>query len=350
LIEQSAKIDPRLEPLLSPISDEQVGEFLSQLIAAEAEPVIKGIINRNFRPNSRHAIGQADTCDIHQEIVMQLLAVLRQFREQPEAYPVKDIRGLTAIIAHRTCSGWMRRRFPERYALKNRLYYLLTRQPSFALWQGENKRLIAGFAVWRGQKDAVTEERLDQLTSDEDLLAQIRLLKPGKPVRWGSALAAIFDRLGGPIEFNRLVGALAVSLQIDDRPIESTEQMEGSVELDVRAREPGVEWQIEMRIFLQRLWEEVRRLPLNQRAALLLNLRDPNGQGCIALLPILEVATFHQVAEALEMSAEKLAEIWNELPLEDAKIAELLRITRQQVINARRSARERLARRLRGFI
>jgi hypothetical protein len=49
------------------------------------------------------------------------------------------------------------------------------------------------------------------------------------------------------------------------------------------------------------------------------------------------------------MSAENLAAIWNDLPLEDIRIAELLQLTRQQVINARKSARERLARRLKVF-
>jgi hypothetical protein len=50
------------------------------------------------------------------------------------------------------------------------------------------------------------------------------------------------------------------------------------------------------------------------------------------------------------MTAEGLAGLWNDLPLEDSKIGELLGLTRQQVINARKSGRERLARRLRGFI
>jgi hypothetical protein len=62
------------------------------------------------------------------------------------------------------------------------------------------------------------------------------------------------------------------------------------------------------------------------------------------------IATLRQLAAALEMSAESLAETWNELPMEDSRIAELLGLTRQQVINARKSGRERLARRLKGFI
>jgi hypothetical protein len=106
---------------------------------------------------------------------------------------------------------------------------------------------------------------------------------------------------------------------------------------------------VEKRVFLQRLWDEALQLPRQQRVALLLNMRDAEGRGCISLFPALGIATLRQLAEALEMSAERLAEMWKETPLEDAKIAELLRLTRQQVINARKSARERLARRLKGF-
>ena len=82
----------------------------------------------------------------------------------------------------------------------------------------------------------------------------------------------------------------------------------------------------------------------------MLNLRDAGGCGCITLFPATGVATLHQLADALGMSADSFARLWNDLPLEDARIAELLGLTRQQVINARKSGRERLARRLKGFI
>ncbi|HEU0184259.1 MAG TPA: hypothetical protein VFS27_03035 [Blastocatellia bacterium] len=80
------------------------------------------------------------------------------------------------------------------------------------------------------------------------------------------------------------------------------------------------------------------------------NLRQRATGFRIALFPAIGIATFRQLAEALDLEAEKLAEIWNDLPLEDARIADLLRLTRQQVINARKSARERLGRRLKGLI
>jgi hypothetical protein len=146
------------------------------------------------------------------------------------------------------------------------------------------------------------------------------------------------------------VSALAALLGIRDQPIESIAENEEAVGFQTAAGEPDPAWKVEKRIFLQRLWEELQLLPPNQRAALLLNLKDAEGRGCIALFPATGIATMRQLADALEVSAEKFAELWNELPLEDAKIAELLGLTRQQVINARKSGRERLARRLKGFI
>jgi hypothetical protein len=257
---------------------------------------------------------------------------------------------LTAVIAHRACARWMRERFPARHALKNRLSYFLTRHPDFSLWHGENGRLMAGFVSWQGREDAATEDQLNHLSDDETLVAGIILLKSGKKADWRGVLTAIFNNLGAPTEVGKLVGVLSGLMQVEGRTIESIDQIQATGELRISAGQPDVAWQTERRIFLQRLWEEVRQLPLNQRAALLLNLRDSEGRGCLALLPALGIATFRQLAETLEIGAEKLAELCNGVPLEDAKIAEMLQLTARQVINSRKSARQRLTRRLKEFI
>jgi DNA-directed RNA polymerase specialized sigma24 family protein len=346
----SAKIDTLLEPLLLESNDERADELLLQLINDHAEPVIKGIIRYKLHFNSHMADGRAEADDIYQEVLVQLLTELRQLRRQPEANPITDVRGMAAVIAHRACSRWMRRQFPERHALKNRLHYLLTRQRGFALWQDEDRKLMAGFAAWEVGKRAAAAARLRQLADDEGLLAHIRLLKSGKQQELGDALAAIFNHLGGPIQFDELVTALGKLLDIRDQPIESITEDEESGAYQAVSGEPDPAWQVEKRTFLQRLWEEVQELPRNQRAALLLNLKGADGGGCIALFPATGIATLRQLADALEMSADSFAELWNDLPLEDAKIADLLGLTRQQVINARKSGRERLTRRLKGFI
>ena len=108
--------------------------------------------------------------------------------------------------------------------------------------------------------------------------------------------------------------------------------------------------ELEQREFLRELWAEVLQLPVRQRYALLLNLRSADGAGCIALLPLTGVATLRQIAAALELPDKELAALWGRLPLEDAALAEYLALTRQQVINLRKAARARLARRLKKFL
>ena len=346
----SAKIDSLLEPLLLEVSDQQADELLLQLITVHAEPVIKGIIRYKLHMSAQRADGRAEADDIYQEVLVQLLAELQQLRKQPDEHPITDVRGMAAVIAHRTCSRWMRRQFPERHALKNRLQYLLTRQRGFALWQDEDGKLVAGFAAWQGQKKAATAARPEHLAKDEGLLAHIRTLKSGKQQELGDALAAMFNHLGHPVEFDELVSALAALLGIRDQPIESISENEDAVTFRFASADPDPAWQVEKRIFLQRLWEELQQLPLNQRVAVLLNLKDAEGRGCIALFPATGTATLRQLADVLEMGADRFAALWNQLPLEDARIAELLGLTRQQVINARKSGRERLTRRLKGFI
>jgi hypothetical protein len=98
------------------------------------------------------------------------------------------------------------------------------------------------------------------------------------------------------------------------------------------------------------LWQEVCQLPRRQRLALLLNFKDGRGQDLVSLLPYTRTATIEQIAEAIELPLAEFLKLWNKLPLEDVTIAELLGATRQQVINLRKCARERLERRMSAII
>jgi hypothetical protein len=80
--------------------------------------------------------------------------------------------------------------------------------------------------------------------------------------------------------------------------------------------------------------------------ALLLNLRDQIGDSALRLLPSSGIATIRQIAGALEMQPEALAGLWRQLPIDDLQIAGMLSLTRQQIVNLRKSARDRLVRRM----
>jgi hypothetical protein len=94
------------------------------------------------------------------------------------------------------------------------------------------------------------------------------------------------------------------------------------------------------------IWEDIRALPVAQRVALLLNLRDGQKTDALAVLVLVGISTIDQIAAALEMPAERLADLWSSLPLDDLTIGSMLGVTRQQVINLRKTGRERLTRRM----
>jgi hypothetical protein len=64
------------------------------------------------------------------------------------------------------------------------------------------------------------------------------------------------------------------------------------------------------------------------------------------LFTVTGVANMRKIADVLEFQADTFAAMWNRLPLDDNAIAQYLGVTRQQVINLRKSSRDRLARRM----
>src|SRR5262245_8419708 len=318
---------------------------LGSLVEEHIQPVIKSVIRFKLRLDVAQS---TDAADLAQEALTQWLSELRKLSIGRDQHSISDARGLAATITYRVCYGWLRQRSPRRHALRKRLQYVLTRQAGLALWTDERKQLIAGFAAWRGIALAPDEE-LRRLPDDNTFLKRVgRMINNPQELRLNDLLAAIFDHIGGPVALDQLVSAAATILQIRDELPSSTDEQEEEGGPEIASKE-DLARQVEKRIFLERLWEEVRELPRPQRVALLLNLREADGRGCLALFPATGVATVRQLAAALEIPPERLAELWGRLPLGDAAIGDLLDLTRQQVINVRKSARERLARRLRGF-
>src|SRR5262249_27822435 len=158
-------------------------------------------------------------------------------------------------------------------------------------------------------------------------------------------LQEVFRRFGGPVEFDELVTMVAFLWGVEDAaPV--TEETAGA--LESRAADPGQ--RLELRQWVAELWDQIRGLPRAQRVALLLSMRTPGTGSAAALLPVAGVAGIPQIAEVLEFSSEEFAAMWNLLPMDDLTIAAKLGLTRQQVINLRKSARERLLRRIGGNI
>jgi hypothetical protein len=260
-----------------------------------------------------------------------------------EDEPVENFVAYVAVVAENACHAFLRRQYPERTRFRNRVRYAAEHHPSTTLvrdaaglWRCETRH-----AVRRAPEAGATERFLDDPSG---WLSDTGIDRRQPLAGLLSEVLARFDR---PVELDRLVDALGPVLGIvDQRPAASCDEWAPPKDLVDPA--VGINDVLEQRQALLAVWREVIQLPIRQRTALLLNLRDPEGGAVLQLLPGTGVVSMAEIAVALGIDEPALASIWDGLPLDDLAIAAQLALTRQQVINLRKSARARLARRLRG--
>ena len=345
--EPQPQADAVLLPLLQSSDKADFERRTMQIISEHVEPLVKDIIKYKLRlPVRADSAGNiADAEDIYNDVIVQLLRRLNEFKADPRRNAISRLRSYVAVITYHSCYRHLRRIYPQRHLLKNRLRYLLTHQAGLALWEGEDKGLLCGFAAWRATaKRPAKEHKLKQVDNDRNVLIEEGLLTTdATAASHADLLAAVFAYAGGPILLDDLVNTVARlrNLQNEQFSPETDQMPEPSTEAPTDVAEAH-----DRREYLSSLWAEIQELPLRQRIALLLNLKGAEGRGGIELFQLAGVATVEQIASALEMPLEQFTSLWNELPLDDLKIAGRLGLTRQQVINLRKSARARLQRRL----
>ena len=353
----SQQNDALLLPYLRAEECAESEELLSRLIAEHAEPIIRNVIRSTLRvslgPNDGSHRNQ-NALEIAGDVRALLIAEVSALKSNPGAKVIGSFRSYVAVTTYHACYEHLRREHPQRAQLKEKIRYLLTHHPAFALWAGEDKEWLGGFEFWRGQGEVEPPRRGDSLRllyDSPQALNETGVLRCGPhDAPLADLLTAIFKWSGAPVYFNDLITAIARLQRLD---AQAPTHASAEEQFDARQEQPDpradVSAELEQRLYLQKLWAEIGRLPLAQRTALLLNLRDSQGRDCIRLFQLTGTATLRHVAAALDVSAEELAGLWNDLPLDDATIARRLGLTRQQVINLRKSARKRLARRMRGL-
>ena len=299
-------------------SERQV--LLDELLAQHGTLLVQTILRKKLA-----AYHTEDFLEIQQQVHFKLLARLRSTTEEP----LQDFPAYVAVVAYNTCAEWQRQRQPRRRALKNRLRYLLTHTEGLALWEAQPRVWWCGRKEWAGYKKSADPAQLNACRSS---------LPRGTALR--ELANTFFSRVNCPVELDDLVNVLTEVLGIADE----TTGLDDKPEIaDTR---PSIDTAVERRAFLHTLWSEIKQLPVPQRRALLLNLRDQNCGNQLALFHLTGVASLRELAQTLEFTLEEFAEIWNQLPIDDLSLAARLNLTRQQIINLRLAARRRLARHL----
>jgi hypothetical protein len=343
-------VDPLLLPFLRSTSPPTTEELLGKLICEHADPIIRSILRKKMWTSLSPFEGSAqnqDALEIAGDVRALLVSELRGLKANPGGRTISDFPGYVAIKTYSACVDYLRKKHPQRWRLKNMLRYHLKRSKQFALWSAEGQHWLCGLRAWSEQKTAFSSpDRLLRLV--EDTRASLADSTSSSGIRDQSPaelFRAVFEKAEGPLALDELVVIAAEIWNIKDQPLEHYNEAMSTVE-NLPAPQTGVDVAVEERIYLEKLWIEVCSLPVLQRIALLLNLRDAQGDSVIAFIPYLGIASESEIAELVAMPCEQLAGLWNELPLGDASIAQMLGITRQQVINLRKTARERLARRM----
>ncbi|HYM00900.1 MAG TPA: hypothetical protein VEZ90_18225 [Blastocatellia bacterium] len=347
------KVDSVLLPYLNADTEPESQSQAEHLIFVLARPIIKGIVNYKLSTTNYRLAGSSDqqeVDDVCSEAVLELLSWLRKLKAEPEANAIQNFRGFVAVVAYRACASYLRKKHPLRSSLRARIHYTLSHHSDFAIWKGKDQEWFCGFRSWTGTEVSGPNAKAQALLADPRDAGRLGLPEGGvQQVAPEALLRAIFAWVNAPVKLDDLISAIAELSGIRDQTSEplsdsgvvhNARQQPSNTEIDAASA-------VEQRIYLKGIWAEIGLLPIRQRCALLLNLTWSPGKGVLHLLPILGIASIHEIAEALGMTDEALAQIWNTLPLEDAIIASNLGITRQQVINLRKSARERLARRTR---
>jgi predicted DNA-binding protein (UPF0251 family) len=282
------------------VYEEQDERRMEHLVGETAARVVDPILRRIVNPPS------ADVREeIRAEVLLRLVARLRM-ADGGRAEQIESLADYAAVVTYHAHADHLRRLFPGRAKLKDHLRYVFARDARF-------------------QMESASEGMI------------CRLVPAAAGSMAGNQAAEILAAHGGTMEVDALLDILVASrIEAAPPPVADDSQ--------------PMHLRVEHLQLVARVWKEIGELPVRQRIALLLNLLDVDGDPVVFLFPVTSVATMRQIAEAVEMKAEEFAALWNRLPLEDAEIALLLGVTRQQVINLRKSARERLTRRMAGSL
>jgi DNA-directed RNA polymerase specialized sigma24 family protein len=339
----ASQLDPSLLPFLTADDALEEEAALARLNAEEIEPIITRQIGYKFRlysPQTARDSQRPEFDEIYNDIQLRLLRRLHALKQDPAQNQIVNLRGYVATVARNTCDEYLRNRYPLRRSLKDKVRRHLLSHTEFALWEDTEHNWLAGLSGWRNDELRTTAGELR-----ERLKMQLHSIDI-QQMQLHDLLVTIVDVAHAPLDLDELTQIVAECWAIEDHPADPLTANTCAPIEETLTGDTNPATMIERREWLQLIWREIRQLPRRQRVALLLNLRNPHGINIITLLPATGIATFEQIAQTLEIPTTEFEQLWADLPLDDLHIAAYLGATRQQVINLRKTARERLLKRM----
>ncbi|MGH9760181.1 MAG: hypothetical protein ACREAC_04970, partial [Blastocatellia bacterium] len=298
-------LDQALIPFVECDSQEESERLLDYLLQSCAQPIIREIVNRKLGVfSSGSGDVRQDIEDVSAEINLRLLVRLNDLKVNSRS--ITDFKAYVAVTAYNTVHEYLRRRFPNRHGLKNKLRYLISRDARFEVWQERSGEWGCGFAEWKLSVEATMGSDLIGI----EMLEKMEIRKGSPSDRPAGLIAAIFESAGSPIELDSLVTYIAGLWNVRDvRPARFRAMESGELET-VSSDSGRAGNESDDRLFLKQVWGEIKELPVRQRLALLLNLSDRQGWDSIGLLPAIGVASVREIAAVLQIDPERFALLW----------------------------------------
>jgi hypothetical protein len=353
--------DPDLLPLLTAKDAQEVDFHVDRLIQI-SEPIVTRTVRRKMhvsmapnRPPETQA--QLDAEDIRSDALIIIAQLLRKIATTRQT-KIRNFPHYVEAVAVHVYNEYLDDRYPERARIKNQVRHILQRTEQFALWthapqnapsgdnssehnQGRgNPRRLCGLAQWQQDGRGLEEsERLWQLLKDpQRLLSTLMHNCPTQQLLSPQLLENLFRWLEHPIEFQPLVMAVAALCGANSPSIRLAP-------LDDEPPDPnGTLEKIFGQEDMRRLWRVFCDLTPRQVAVILLDTRTV-GQ-FLHLFPLQGIATMSEVARVIGMEFTTLIDLWEELPLADRQIAEIVGMPESLVPQLRARVREKLRHRM----
>lgn len=331
----AAGSDPLLQPFLRADAKDESETALRALLERDAAPIIYGVLARKQAATN-------DSEDVASAAREQLIRQLGALRAGERETPIRDFRSYVAGIAYSAWADHLRQEHPERSMLLNRIRYLLenrTARRGFALWEEAGGRKWCGVPEWSDRAPSPPPPKLQWLLADPIAAAR----QAFGDAHWqqndlSRLIADLFQWLETPIELCDLVFVMSEVLEITGRSDSVFGDSSSERDDESLSRQPSAAEELIWKEYLVWLWQQIATLPARQAAAFLLS------SSVLREFELLGIASIRTVAPLFSMADERLAAIWQQLPLDDLAIAAELGCTRQQVINLRRVARDSLSR------
>lgn len=333
--------DVLLIPFLSSANDEEAELCLNQLFEETVIPQIRKTL-------SSHLTLLFDERDeIKSDVQARVLIKLRKLRAslilgKPITNPINDFAAYVSTVTFNCRKDYLLRKQPEWRRIGNRLRRLRDERSEMQFYVDDDDiQLIC----LKSQAKKHSELKMNEIISivceryPNHLFLKTQVLVP-----------VILDTANGALTKNELIKAI---LKITDsgnfQEIELSDEM--TENLKINADEDLISKR--QKVYLRRIWEEVKTFPTNQRKVLILSLKETGKVEVITLLLKKRIATIEEIADALELSLKEFSDVFFRLPMSSSEIADFLGIEggektskQQKVDNLRSIARNLLRKRL----